>query len=208
MVAFPHNSVPQSADRGDDGDDYWHPDAPFPPPGPVNNSVEADSPTVLMLIVFFLRALLGIVQSGFVALAAAPRFILRPTPSAGSIAGAPENPPFPCHYATPRHLGERWYVIYVGSRVGVFNEWSDVAAATSGIPGNSHRRFGTQAEAEASFRNALARRSVRWVPVQPNRLEEPAANPHQGNTGANFATFGDPPDLKPRTKKEEPDNDE
>ncbi|TDL14828.1 hypothetical protein BD410DRAFT_845705 [Rickenella mellea] len=206
MVGLQHKYVQQSADRGDDDDNNWHPDRPCPLSGPASPTVDADGPTVLMLILFFLRALIGIVQSGFVALAATPRLILRLTPTPGT--SAPANPyPFPLHYATPRHLGERWYVVYVGNRVGVFNEWSDVAAATSGVSGNSQRRFGTQAEAVASFDNALSRRSVRVVPaVQPNLTEDPAANPNQGNTGAHFALFSDPPDLKPRMKKEEPDD--
>ncbi|TDL14509.1 hypothetical protein BD410DRAFT_845969 [Rickenella mellea] len=204
MVALQYTSVQQNADRGDDERD----DDRSPFPGPTNTDVINNNSSPLMLLLFFLRALVGIIQSGFAALAATPRLVLRPAQTANA-AGPGDPPPIPCYYATPRHLGERWYVVYVGRRVGVFNEWADVADSTSGVPGNSQRRFASQADAIASFRSAHARGYVRHVAAIPP--PNPAIynqDTGQGNTSSYIPPRDDPWDMKPRTKKEEPDDDE
>ncbi|TDL13705.1 hypothetical protein BD410DRAFT_810323, partial [Rickenella mellea] len=109
----------------------------------------------------------------------------------------------PVHYAIARNLGERWYVVYVGNRVGVFNDWGDVADATSGVSGNSQRRFGSQLEAIQAFQNAYDRGHVRLVPRLPPTDQNAAAGPSSCR-----APPGDPSNMKPRPKKEEPDDDD
>ncbi|TDL14789.1 hypothetical protein BD410DRAFT_845723 [Rickenella mellea] len=197
MVDLSHTSVQQN-DRNNDDDDERR-NLPFP--RRPDTADDTDTNAFLMMIFVFLRTLLGIIQAGFAALAAAPQLVQRLAPAAS--APVPANPyPFPIFYAAPHHLGERWYAVYVGTRVGVFNDWADVADATSGVSGNSQRRFGSRAEAVHSFRTALDRGHVRHMPSQP-----PADNTNQGETSAHFATFSDPPDLKPRPKKEESDDE-
>ncbi|TDL14308.1 hypothetical protein BD410DRAFT_809837 [Rickenella mellea] len=187
MVDLGHTHVvQQNGNRGDDDDNNNN-------SSHLNTAVDTDGSSPLMVLLLFLRALLGILQAGFAALAAAPRLVQRLAPGSTTASGPadPFPPPFPVYYATPRNLGERWYAVYVGNRVGVFNDWADVADATSGISGNSQRRFGSQFEAIQSFRAAHAHGHVRFVP----RLN------YRGPPD-------DPSNMKPRTKKEESDNED
>ncbi|TDL14395.1 hypothetical protein BD410DRAFT_809766 [Rickenella mellea] len=98
-------------------------------------------------------------------------------------ANGPPPPPFPPHvvpHFPPHHLGERFYAVYVGREVGIFTEWSDVAAVTVGVSGNSQRRFGSYAEALQSFFNANQQGRVRVVHL-PRAPEVPG--PSQLATG-------------------------
>ncbi|TDL14294.1 hypothetical protein BD410DRAFT_809848 [Rickenella mellea] len=200
MVDLTYTSdVQQNGNRGDDDDDEYS--------RRTNTAVNTDSSSPLMVLLVLLRALLGILQAGFTALAAAPAFVQCLALPTGTASGSPDAYPFPVYYATARNLGERWYAVYVGNRVGVFNDWADVADATSGVLGNSQRRFGSQLEAIQSFRAAHARGHVRYVP----RLPPPPANTDQ-NAAAGPSNYRGPPDdpsnMKPRTKKEESDDDD
>ncbi|TDL19766.1 hypothetical protein BD410DRAFT_841749 [Rickenella mellea] len=101
-----------------------------------------------------------------------------------NIAEEPYVPDFPVHMphfdpgAGPdTHLGRRWYVVFVGRQVGVFDSWDEVLAATAGVSGQSQRRFTSFAMARDAFNIALARRNVRWV---PDPVEEP--EPSGSNT--------------------------
>jgi len=55
--------------------------------------------------------------------------------------------------ATP-HL-ERWYVVTVGSRVGVFQGWNDAASSVVGVSGGTVVRANSQAAGQAIFDKAL-----------------------------------------------------
>ncbi|TDL14512.1 hypothetical protein BD410DRAFT_845972 [Rickenella mellea] len=202
MVGLRNRSVPQDGDHGDDGEGYEDNTPQAPPPD------ESGSSAILGLI-YVLRLLIFLVQTGFTALASAAalsRDVIfdnstAASPHAPHALQAPHEPqvvPPPYYLAPPHHLGERWYAVYVGRTIGVFNEWSDVADATVGVSGNSQRRFGTRAEAIASFHSAVQRRVVRLVPDN---------EPTEASGSSSSADCGNPKDTKPFTKKEEPDDD-
>ena len=84
---------------------------------------------------------------------------------------------FDCARAT------RWYVVFVGKKVGVFDDWfvctaascrsvvtlclhrSEVQNATIGVPGNCQRQYANALAAVAAFNVALASGTVRRVDV-------------------------------------------
>ncbi|TDL14068.1 hypothetical protein BD410DRAFT_846377 [Rickenella mellea] len=95
-------------------------------------------------------------------------------------ANVPPPPPPPQHvvpHFPPHHVGERFYAVYVGREVGIFTEWSDVAAVTVGVSGNSQRRFGSYAEALESFWNADQQGRVRVVQPPPAPVVPAPAQP-------------------------------
>ena len=76
----------------------------------------------------------------------------------------------------------RWYTVFVGRRVGVFNSWyvtstcnwstlsdccirPEVQRLTSGVPGNTQCRYASAAAASAAFNDALIRGAVQQVDV-------------------------------------------
>ncbi|KAH8111808.1 hypothetical protein DFH11DRAFT_1546399 [Phellopilus nigrolimitatus] len=64
-------------------------------------------------------------------------------------------------------MGVRWYVVFKGYEVGVFDDWSTVQGLTSGVPGGSQRRYGTRAEATRAYNEALVRGEVVRVERRP-----------------------------------------
>ncbi|TDL13920.1 hypothetical protein BD410DRAFT_846517 [Rickenella mellea] len=93
---------------------------------------------------------------------------------AANVAKEPVVPNFPIHMpdfdpdgGPDAHLGRRWYAVFVGREVGVFSSWDEVLAATSGVSGQSQRRFNSFALARREFNFALARGNVRHVPDEP-----------------------------------------
>ncbi|TDL14822.1 hypothetical protein BD410DRAFT_845700 [Rickenella mellea] len=216
MVDLRNRLVPQDGDCGDDGDAYK---ASLPQAPPDENGS-----SVILVIIYVLRMLIFLVQTGFTALASAavlsrdvifdasattsphappyapqaPYAFQAPyVPQAPQAPQVPAVPPPPYYLAPPGQLGERWYAVYVGRTIGVFSEWSDVADATVGVRGNSQRRFGTRAEAITSFHAAVQRGIVRIIP------DDVPAEASGSNTAADC---GDPKDTKPFAKKEEPDD--
>ncbi|KLO05065.1 hypothetical protein SCHPADRAFT_947206 [Schizopora paradoxa] len=79
------------------------------------------------------------------------------------------------HPATsPPEASDRVYVVFVGTEVGVFTDWSTVVRYTSGVPGQTQRRYSTMAAAVHAFNEAVARGEVRRIrttadtaPIQP-----------------------------------------
>ncbi|TDL14377.1 hypothetical protein BD410DRAFT_846081 [Rickenella mellea] len=195
MVGLRNRTVPQDGDHGDDGDAYQD----GPPQAPLDDT---DSSAILAFI-YILRLLIYLVQTGFTALVTAAALsrdvIFAESTTATASPEAPQAPqdlPPQYYLAPPRHLGERWYAVYVGRTIGVFNEWSDVADATVGVSGNSQRRFSTRTEAIASFRAAVQRGNVREV-----YDDEPPPEASGSNSSTDCC---DTKDTKPFPKKEDP----
>ncbi|KAH8103712.1 hypothetical protein DFH11DRAFT_1551696 [Phellopilus nigrolimitatus] len=61
------------------------------------------------------------------------------------------------------NAGTRWYCVFVGREVGIYNSWDEVVTHTTGVPGQSQRRYASQAEATQSFNLALASGRVRRI---------------------------------------------
>ncbi|KAH8111696.1 hypothetical protein DFH11DRAFT_1546296 [Phellopilus nigrolimitatus] len=61
------------------------------------------------------------------------------------------------------NAGTRWYCVFVGREVGIYNSWDEVVTHTTGVPGQSQRRYASQAEATRSFNLALASGRVRRI---------------------------------------------
>ncbi|TDL15289.1 hypothetical protein BD410DRAFT_809057 [Rickenella mellea] len=215
MVDLRHRAISQNDSSGDDGDGDEQ--SPYRPP--VSSSGD-DQPWLFTALVFILHALVGAIQAGFAALASTPLFLSTAFANTGQparIQNVADPPAIPHYYAPPHHLGERWYAVYVGRRVGVFNEWADVAHSTSGISGNSQRRFGTRDDAIASFRAAHAAGHVRiqhftppapYVPPSTTNEENAAQGPGPSSSRSkHYPDCGVGPKFKPFHKKEEPDDD-
>lgn len=121
MAVLRHNDVPQDGhDSGDGRDDDGRDCHPQPEP------VLADSINWLLIALLYIaRLLIQLVQLP-IAIARhvqASPLQLQPPPGAAGPPAIPPGPGHPFYRARPHHLGQRWYVVYVGSTVGVFNEW-------------------------------------------------------------------------------------
>ena len=111
---------------------------------------------------------------------------------ADSISAEEEDPPSSLAHMDPPHSSgtsfdctraTRWYVVFVGKKVGVFNDWfictaascrsvvtlhlhrSEVQNATIGVPGNCQCRYANASVAVAAFNAALASGTVCRVDV-------------------------------------------
>ncbi|TDL25096.1 hypothetical protein BD410DRAFT_801202 [Rickenella mellea] len=217
MVDLRHRFVSQDGDDGDQRDDDER-----SPRAPLHSPSSNDSSWAFTALAFILQALVGAIHAGFIALASTPLFMSRLIlPAATNVGEGPHaqrvaNPAFIPYYANanPHHLGERWYAVYVGRRVGVFNEWVEVAEATSGISGNSQRRFGSRSDAIASFQAADAAGHVHVRNSPPPA--PPEDTPDNGEDDPNaasssqrkpFPDYRRDGDSKRFHKKEEPDDD-
>jgi len=65
-------------------------------------------------------------------------------------------------------MSKKYYVVWKGSKTGVFDDWSAVQAVTSGRPDAQFMGFPSQAEAKAAFQStytrALTQRSLKTPP--------------------------------------------
>lgn len=52
-------------------------------------------------------------------------------------------------------LSKTYYVIYVGSEIGIFDNWDDVKARTNGYSGAIQKSFKSYREAELSLKNYI-----------------------------------------------------
>ena len=54
-------------------------------------------------------------------------------------------------FLTYRLMTKKWYVVYIGRRPGVYDEWSECQAQVNRFPCSSYKGFQSKSEAEASY---------------------------------------------------------
>lgn len=56
--------------------------------------------------------------------------------------------------------GKKYYVVWVGARPGIYENWDEARAQVAGYPGAKYKSFPTRVEAEAAFKDNPARHIV------------------------------------------------
>ena len=48
-------------------------------------------------------------------------------------------------------MTKKWYAVYIGRLLGVYDEWSECQAQVNRFPGSSYKGFQSKSNAEASY---------------------------------------------------------
>ncbi|KAH9478093.1 hypothetical protein JR316_0010331 [Psilocybe cubensis] len=83
--------------------------------------------------------------------------------TATAVASAPEATP--ANYVCSTCSGGRWYVVFAGTNVGVFDDWSTVQRYTSGVSHSCYKKYSKKEDAEKAYKDSVTRSEVRILPT-------------------------------------------